>query len=151
MGSQADNNHPTIVSMNQDINDGHSKFEKVRQPVAKAEQLVKVKNACSSGEAKVKESEEAVKKAKKAAPKGDLSLEKADAIDEACPTAMTLIRAVGNIVQPSVDRAPPKAKAELQRLLERKTATQTACTEVVTSTKERREAARSGSEDEGDG
>lgn len=111
--------------------------------MVKAEQLVKVKNSCSSGEEKVKESEEAVEKAKKAAPEGDLSLEKADAIDEACATAMTLIRAVGNIVQPSVDRAPPKAKAELQKLLERRTAAQTACTEVVTSTKERREAAHS--------
>ena len=83
-----------------------------------------------------------MKKARKAAPEGDLPLGKADAIYEACSTAMTLIRAVGNIVQPSVDRAPPKAKAELQKLLERKTAAQTSCTEVVTSTKERRETAR---------
>ena len=96
--------------MNQDINDGHSKLEKVRQLVVKAEQLVKVKNACSSGDAKVKESEEAVEKARKAAPEGDLSLGKADAIDEACSTAMTLIRAVGNIVQPSVDELHQKRK-----------------------------------------
>ena len=65
--------------------------------MVKAEQLVKVKNACSSGDAKVKESGEALEKAKEAAPEGDLSLVKADAIDEACPTAMTLIRAVGNM------------------------------------------------------
>merc|ERR1719326_1451171 len=52
-----------------------------------------------------------------------------------------MIKAAENVVKNAVQAAPPKSKAELQKLLERKTAAQAVVDEVKNSTRDQREAA----------
>jgi hypothetical protein len=141
--SKAQSNHPTITSMNQDINDSQQKIEKVKASLTKAELLIRTKKALASGEEKMATAEAAVEAVKKADTGGDLSVEQADKIDEACKTAMKEIGAAGSAFESSINSAAPKAKEALQALLERKTKARAAVNEVTTASKDRREAARS--------
>merc|ERR1719262_2167966 len=107
--------------------------------------MLRAKAALSEGEGKVKEGEDAVEKAKKLVPKEGkkFTMEKVNAFDEACASASKLIRTSTNAIQPVINSAPAKVKAELQKLVDRKNAAQAAMVELAKDTKERREEALS--------
>jgi hypothetical protein len=141
--TKAQNNHPTINTMNQDMNTSHQALEKAKVSLHKGEALVRTKKAVSSGEEKMTAAEAAVQAAKKSDGEGDLSLEQADKIDEACKAAMKEIGIASSAFESSINSAPPKAKEALQALVKRKTDARAAVNEVTTASKDRREAARS--------
>merc|ERR1719482_136928 len=141
--SGAGGHHPSIVQMNQDLHDGSEKLRKLGDTARKAEVIVKVKNALTSGEEKAKEAETVVAKTKTAAPTGDFTVETVASFDEACSEAMKALRALSSVVQPVLGSASAKAKPELEKLMVRRKEMQATVDELKTANKEKREAALS--------
>lgn len=140
--SKARDNHPSVVSINDSIKKGKDRLDRIRTSMQKAQQVVTTKAALVTGDEKATEIENAIAKAKKLIPAedGKLSLEKVTALDEACANVDKSLKALTALVNDAVRTAPPKAKADLSKLTERKAAAQVAANEIKSSTRERREA-----------
>jgi hypothetical protein len=109
--------------------------------VSAAERLVKAKSAITSGEEKLKEVEAEADKVQKLVPAegNGFTMETVGTFDQACAAVMKTISAAQAVVSPHIGSAPPKTKASLQGLLDRKTAAQTAVSKAKTDTKDLRE------------
>jgi len=125
------------------LNAATAKISKQQQAVASAEKFVKAKAIFKQEDEKMKQVEADVGKVEQAAAPveagGELTEDAVKIIDEAMASARKVCAGVSGIIQPFMNTAPTKLKAELKEVLDRKVKALEKLDKLKNSTKEQRE------------
>jgi hypothetical protein len=137
--SRAAQNDPQMAKILSRIDGAQANTSSLRSAIDSAEKIVRAKLAAVTGEEKTKDAESQAAKVEKLVEGATLTVDLVASLDEACSSAVSSIKLAGSVIQPQVGPAPPKTKATLQALLERKAAAQKVVEKVKADTKQERE------------